>query len=489
MMNVMSAVGLVTMLLLAWAMSYHRTKVNLKPILYGVGLQFVLAMVILNENYISFIGMGLLAALLVAYQVMNPDEKRWKTGIWVAVIVGIAGSLIISGTTGRQVFDVFSQKVTAFLSLSDYGAEFLFGFQWFQTEGNEQFPGFGATFAFKVLPTIIFFGGFMSVMYYLGVVQKVIATMSKFMRWTIGTSGAESLSCSANIFVGQTEAPLLIKPYINDMTRSELLTIMVGGFATIAGGVLAGYISFGVDAGHLIAASVMSAPAALVIGKIIYPELEHSVTAGDVALPEIPSGDNILEAAASGISDGFKLALNVGAMLIGFIALIAVLDVILNWLDSIIDGKLLGGEYAAYAFGGSTPAKGEFAGIFPGSMQTLFSTMLKPLAFLMGVPGSESGAVANLLGIKLTLNEFVAFANLGQYINEGVLPEGSRGAIISTYALCGFANFSSIGIQIGGLAALVPERRKDLAAVAFKAMLGGALASWTTACIAGIFLG
>ena len=184
----------------------------------------------------------------------------------------------------------------------------------------------------------------MSVLYYLGIMQKVIVAMSGFMRWTIGTSGAETLSCSANIFVGQTEAPLLIKPFLNSMTKSELLTVMVGGFATIAGGVLAGYIAMGVPAGHLIAASVMSAPAALVIGKIIYPELEHSQTAGDIQMPDIKVGGNVIEAASNGISDGLKLAVNVGAMLIGFIALIAVVDTLLNWLDMIIDGRLLAGR-------------------------------------------------------------------------------------------------------------------------------------------------
>ena len=231
-------------------------------------------------------------------------------------------------------------------------------------------PGFGFQFGFKVLPTILFFGGFMSILYYLGIMQKLINSMSRFMRWTIGTSGAETLSCSANIFVGQTEAPLLIKPFINKMTISELTTIMVGGFATIAGGVLAGYIAMGVPAGHLVAASVMSAPAALVIGKIIFPEKEKSATSGDVGLPNIDVGSNAIEAASNGITDGLKLAVNVGAMLIGFIALIAVIDVILNWIDSIIDGSILAGEYVKYETTGLSPAIGEFKGYFPGSLQT-----------------------------------------------------------------------------------------------------------------------
>ena len=232
--------------------------------------------------------------------------------------------------------------------------------------------------------------------------------MSRFVQWTIGTSGAETLSCSANIFVGQTEAPLLIKPFLDGMTKSELLTIMTGGFATIAGGVLAGYIAMGVDPGHLIAASVMSAPAALMIGKIIYPELEKSQTSGAVEMPEIPVGGNVIEAATNGISDGLKLAVNVGAMLLGFIALIAVLDVVLNFMDSIIDGRLLGGAVVTYSSGGMSPITSEFAGYFPGSLQTLFGNLLRPLAFLMGVPWEDAAKVGNLLGIKLSLNEFVS---------------------------------------------------------------------------------
>ena len=326
----------------------------------------------------------------------------------------------------------------------------------------------------------------MSVLYYLGIMQKVIIAMSRFMRWTIGTSGAETLSCSANIFVGQTEAPLLIKPFLDGMTKSELLTIMVGGFATIAGGVLAGYIAMGVPAGHLVAASVMSAPAALVIGKIIFPEKEHSQTAGNVELPEINVGSNAIEAASNGITDGLKLAVNVGAMLIGFIALIAVLDVILNWMDSIIDGRLLGGLYTIYDSSGLSPAKGEYVGYFPGSLQTFFGTILSPLAYMMGVPWEDATKVGNLLGIKLSLNEFVAYGTLGNYINSGILSE--RAMIISTYALCGFANFSSIGIQIGGISAIAPSRKSDLAKVGLKAMFGGALASWLTATIAGILI-
>ncbi|MEJ2582859.1 MAG: nucleoside transporter C-terminal domain-containing protein [Acidobacteriota bacterium] len=437
------------------------------------------------------VGIGviiLLIALLVNTRFKLAPALQAPLG--ALLVTSIVAWLVASGFHGRVIFEGLSQKVAAFLDLSDYGARFLFGNladrQYFFPGGAANWPGFGFQFAFKVLPTIIFFGGFMAVLYYLGIMQRVIEALARFMRWTVGTSGAETLSCTANIFVGQTEAPLLIKPFLPDMTRSELLTVMVGGFATIAGGVLAAYIAMGIDAGHLIAASVMSAPAALLVGKIIYPELEHSVTAGDVEMPDIDSGGNIIEAAANGITDGLKLAVNVGAMLIGFIALIAVLDVALNWLDSLIDGRLLNGAVVTYSSGGMSPVVSEFKGIFPGSLQTLFGVVLRPLAWVMGVPWSDAGLVGNLLGIKLSLNELVAYGLLGTYIQEGAL--SARAAAISTYALCGFANFSSIGIQLGGIAAVAPKRRADLASLGLKAMFGGAIASWLTATVAGMLL-
>jgi len=544
-MNFISIFGLLALLGLAWALSYHHKQVRLRPVLWGLSLQFVFALIILREDHWSYVGMGILALLLITYILQNIDIKLGG-GIKSALIVSfisigagwvlslipgliswillaslillflnawkkfhqpaqhyISALFVISGVTylishgiyGQLIFQSFSDNVAKFLNLSDFGAKFLFAHladesfygPWSKNFPNTgTWPGFGFQFAFKVLPTIIFFGGFMSVLYYMGIMQKVIKAMSGFMRWTIGTSGAETLSCSANIFVGQTEAPLLIKPFLNAMTKSELLTIMVGGFATVAGGVLAGYIAMGVPAGHLIAASVMSAPAALVIGKIIYPELEHSQTAGDAEMPDIIVGGNVIEAASNGITDGLKLAVNVGAMLIGFIALIAVVDTLLNWMDLIIDGRLLAGQYYAYNVTGLSPAVGEYAGYFPGSLQTFFGTILRPLAWLMGVSWEQADKVGNLLGIKLSLNEFVAYGTLGNYIQNDVLDQ--RSLIISTYALCGFANFSSIGIQIGGISALAPKRKSDLAKVGLKAMFGGALASWLTATIAGILI-
>ncbi|MBT8062038.1 MAG: NupC/NupG family nucleoside CNT transporter [Gammaproteobacteria bacterium] len=533
---------MVTLVGLAWAMSYHRTKVKLRPIIWGLSLQFVLALIILRSDIWSFIGMVLLGLLVTAYLLrdrikgessqFSPIAVAYLAAALVAgyvlsfvpstalaALIGITvlvliingrfkfasalqaplGVLFIAGGIaylyannlhGQTIFQGLSEKVAYFLSLSDYGARFLFGNlanqeHYFPGEDGG-WPGFGFQFAFVVLPTIVFFGGFMGVLYYYGIMQKVVQAFSHFMRWTIGTSGAETLSCSANVFVGQTEAPLLIRPFLDGMTKSELLTIMVGGFATIAGGVLAGYIAMGVPAGHLIAATVMSAPAALVIGKIIYPELEDSQTAGDVELPEIEVGGNAIEAASNGITDGLKLAVNVGAMLLGFIALIAVIDVGLNFLDRMIDGKLLGGEVYKYDTSGMSPIAQEYIGIIPGSLQTLFGTLLRPLAFMIGVPWEDAAKVGNLLGIKLSLNEFVSFGTLGSYIQSEQLSE--RAIIISTYALCGFANFSSIGIQIGGISALAPHRKGDLAKVGLKAMFGGALASWLTATIAGMLL-
>ena len=384
-------------------------------------------------------------------------------------------------------FTALSDKVSAFLSLANQGAWFLFRnlvnpeFK----DATDTWPGFGFQFAFSVLPTIIFFSAFISVMYYLGVVQVVVTAFARFMHWSMKTSGSETMSCSANVFVGQTEAPFLVKPFLKDMTVSELHAVMTGGFATIAGGVLAGYIQMGVDPGHLIAASVMSAPAALVIAKLLYPETEHSVTAGDVEIPEIKTADNVVEAAAKGTTDGLKLALNVGAMLIAFIAMIALLDAILGFFDGVIDGRMLGGEEFFYAnlMGNQVS---EYSGVFPGSMRTLFGTLMAPLAFVMGVPWVDAGAVGNLLGVKLTVNEFVSYGLLGQHINAADLQP--RSIIIATYALCGFANFSSIGIQIGGLSSLEPSLRPTLSKIGLRAMFGGALASFMTATVAGILL-
>ena len=283
--------------------------------------------------------------------------------------------------------------------------------------------------------------------------------MAKIMMVAMGTSGTESLAAAANIFAGQTEAPLVVKPYIAGMTRSELLCLMTGGMATVAGGVLAAYVGFGIDAGHLLAASVMSAPAALVCAKLLIPETEVSDTAGNVKADLKTSYTNVIDAAASGASDGLKLALNVGAMLLAFIALIAMINGLLT---------TVGGWFG-----------------FPGlTLEFMMGYAFAPIAFLMGVPTADLLPVGSLLGKKLILNEFVAYLDL----KEMMAILSPRSVVLATYALCGFANFSSIAIQVGGIGVLAPERRKDLAELGLRSLLGGTLACLMTACVAGLFI-
>lgn len=425
MQHLISSLGMIALLGIAFLMSSNRRQIKIRTVIVGTAIQFALGLILL----------------------------WWKPG--------------------NQAFVWLSKKVFAFLQLSQIGVDFLFG----ELGKPTNYAVYGTQIALIIASTIIFFSAFMAILYYLGIMQLVIEAMARFMRWAMRTSGAESLSCSANIFVGQTEAPLLIRPFLDDMTKSELHAVMVGGFATIAGGVMASYMSLGVPANHLIAASVMSAPAALVMAKIIFPEMERSKTAGDVRIPRLKLYDNLLDAAARGTTDGLKLSANVVAMLISFLALLALADVILGWLDGLIDGTLLGGVY--YKDTG-------YQGIFPANLRILFGTLFSPLAFLMGVPWSEAGIVGNLLGIKVSANEFVAYLRLTDLIQTGQL--SPRSITIATYALCGFANFGSIGIQIGGIGALAPGRRSELARLGLRAMFGGALASWMTATIAGMLI-
>jgi len=534
-MKFIGILGIVALLGLGYLLSTNRKAIQPRIIFWGLSLQLLFATIILGKSLLSWSGMFVFILLILVYlfedeilrkpkwiQVLAPSAILLfaSVGIIVAayflesvgiatylfwiILLGYVGFLLLKKTTvvrylfsllmliglgvvisrgvfGKTIFAKLAAGVSSFLSLTDLGSEFLFG-NLIKTDyffpGSEYWPGFGYQFAFSVLPTIIFFSAVMSILYYFGVMQAVVKMMAKFMRWTMGTSGAETLSCSANIFIGQTEAPLLIKPFLDDMTLSELHAIMVGGFATIAGGVLAGYIRMGIDAGNLIAASVMAAPAALVMAKIMLPETEHSKTAGDVDMPDVGRADNVLDAASRGVTDGLKLAVNVGAMLLAFIALIGIVDGVLGYIDKLIDFKLLGGAL--------NEASGEYIGIFPGSLKTFFGTLFRPVAFLMGVPWKESLQVGNLLGIKIAVNEFVGYAELGKLMANGELSK--RAATIATYALCGFANFSSIGIQIGGIGAIAPKRRSELSRVAVRAMFAGAFVSWMSAAIAGMLI-
>lgn len=379
-------------------------------------------------------------------------SKNRKAIDWRLVGVGIVlqiifAVLVLLTEPGRMFFDGARIIVDQLIGFSDEGAKMVFG---------EKFRDH--YFAFSVLPTIIFFSSLMSLGFYSGVVQKVVEAMSWIMVKLMNVSGTESLASAGNVFLGQTEAALIIKPYISTMTRSEIMALMVGGMANVAGGVLAAYVSFGIDAGHLLAASIMSAPASLVIAKMLMPETEESNTKGHVRVAIEKQDENVIDAACRGASEGLLLAANVAAMLIAFVALAAALNYFLGLLPH-LNGEAL-------------------------SFERILSWLFAPLAWVMGVDSSDIFAVGRLLGKKMFLNEFVAYLDLKEL--KGQISE--RSFVITTYALCGFANFSSIAIQIGGIGALVPSRRKDLAQLGFWAMIGGTLSTFMAACIAGVLI-
>ncbi len=398
-MKFISLIGLIVMMMLAWLISSDKKRMNFRLILSGVFIQFVFAILIL-----------------------------WTT-------------------PGKMLFTGARVTVAKIISFSDAGAQFVFG------------PTFkDHFFAFSVLPTIIFVSAVMAILFHLGIMQIIVKGIAKIMVWVMDTSGSESLAAAANIFIGQTEAPLVIKPYIETMTNSELMAMMTSGMATVAGGVMAAYAGLGADAGHLLAASIMSAPASLVIAKIIIPEKEVSPTKGVVKL-DIPKKDsNVIDAACRGASEGLKLALNVAAMLIAFIAIIH----LLNW-----------------GFKLFPPVHGSYL-----SLQRILGWFFSPIAWLLGVEWKDALTVGSLLGEKTILNEFIAYKDLIK-VKEAISP---RSFTIATYALCGFANFASIAIQIGGIGSLVPKRRKDFAKLGLKAMIGGTLAAFMTAAIAGMLI-
>ncbi len=410
---------------------------------------------------ISFLG---LFGFLAICWFFSENRKRIN---WQTVIVGLGlqiflGFVVLYWKPGNQALRDLSTGVDNFLNLSVAGGSFVFGvLSNSDAVGSVFGAGNGFIFAFMVLPTIIFFSAVMAVLYHLGVMQWVVkliaSTMVRFMK----TSGSETLSVSANIFVGQTEAPFLIKPFLSRMTRSELMAVMTGGFATIAGGVFALYVLFGVPAQHLIVASVMSAPAALVVSKMLVPETEPSETLGKVEAKMEKTSSNLVEAATTGTTDGLALALNVGAMLIAFLGLIAAV----NWLLTFF-----------------TPDFPHFTQIEGLTLQRILGWLFSPFAFLLGVEWKDIPAVGQLLGLKIAVNELVAYDVLTHQVRSQI---SERSFTIATYALCGFANLGSIGIQIGGISALCPERRKDLAQLAPKAMMAGAFASWMTAAVAG----
>jgi len=417
----------------------------------------------MNEKIIGVIGM----LVMIGFAVLICKSDQRKHINLRVVIAGISMQLIfaflILKTPVNKVFDWANTAVNELLNFTNTGSGFIFG-------SLMDMNTHGFIFAFQVLPTIIFFSALMTVLYYLGVMQFIVNIVAKLMVKTLKTSGSETLSAAANIFVGQTEAPLVIKPFVLNMTRSELMAIMTGGMATVAGGVMASYVGLlrgdipGI-AGHLMAASVMSAPAALVFAKIMVPETEESETAGeDVKLSVEKLDANVIDAAARGAGEGLTLALNVAAMLLAFIALIAMINALVG---------MAGGFFKMPEL----------------SLEMIFGWVFAPVAFLMGVPWQDASQIGSLLGQKTIINEFVAYSNLAEMMKpESGVELQERSKIIATYALCGFSNLSSIAIQIGGIGGIAPSRRGELAQLGIRAVIAGSLACFMTATIAGLLL-
>jgi CNT family concentrative nucleoside transporter len=407
--------GLVLILGIGFALSKNRKAISRRVVLWGVGLQLVFAIFVLRVPI------------------------------------------------GQEIFSWLGGVVTKLLGFSYAGSEFVFG------EIGKQHSSIGVVFAFQIMPAIIFVSALFAIMYYLGIMQVVVKAFAVAMNKIMGASGAESLNVAASIFMGQTEAPLTIRPFLPRMTRSELMTVMTAGMAHVSGSIMAAYIAFGIEARHLLTAVIMTAPGTIMMAKILEPETEVPETRGGVKV-DIPRTDvNVLDAAARGTGEGLHLMLNVIAMLISFIALIALVNGVFGWIHSI--NFVLLGLHIDFAW-------------FPQSLQTVLGWIFRPIAWVMGVPWHDSGTVGTLLGERMVINEFIAYAHLGPL--KATLDPVSF--TIATFALCGFANLSSVGIQIGGIGALAPERKHDLARLGFRAMIAGTLANFLSATLAGILL-
>lgn len=435
------------------------------------------------DRFVSFLG---LFGLVGIAWVLSDNRRRfpWRVVIWGMALQLLFGLVVLSPQAQAGVFSVVDVGVRKLLSFGEAGATFVFQsvepHQVADPAGELKFYAGTVsppvkTFAFWILPSIIFFSSLMAVTYHLGLMQWVVRGMAWIMERTMRTSGAETLSTAANVFLGQTEAPLLVRPFINGMTRSELFCVMLGGFANTAGGVLAAYVGFLRDipgiAGHLVTCSILSAPAALVIAKVMMPETEVPETAGTLKMHDERIDKNVMQAAARGASEGMTLAINVAAMLIAFVALVKVVD----W----------GLELAPVSFCADGVRWG--AGCDPLSLSRILGWIFTPVALMMGVSWEEASLVGSLLGEKLVLTEFVAYVHLGEIMASDT-PLSPRSAIIASYALCGFANFASVGIQLGGIGGMAPERMGDLASLGIRAMIGGSLATFMTACVAGTLL-
>jgi CNT family concentrative nucleoside transporter len=395
-------------------------------------------------RFISFIGIAVFIAIA---WLLSENRKKVDFKIVInGLLIQFAFALFILKTPpGKMIFNFLNKIFSKMMDFTNAGSEFVFGGL------LKEF-----SFAFSILPTIIFFSSFFAVLYYFGILQFFVKIFAWMLAKILKTSGAESLSAAANIFMGQTEAPLMVKPYIEKMTRSELMCLMTGGLATVAGGVLAAYVNMGINAGHLIAASVMSAPAAIIIAKIMVPETEKPLTSSITGIKIEVTDRNALDAAARGAGEGVYLAINVAAMLVAFIAFVALFN---------------------YVFS-----------MFGTSLEGIFGMIFKPFAFLMGVPWEETSQVGSLLGEKTVLNEFIAYDSLAKMNKNVATALSERSTVIATYALCGFANFGSIAILLGGIGTMAPSRRGDLASLGIKALIGGTIACFITANIAGILI-
>jgi concentrative nucleoside transporter, CNT family len=401
--------GLLTMLGLAYAFSTNRRAIRVKTVAWGLGLQITFAIFVLRVD------------------------------------------------VGRRAFQVIGDAANRVLAYSFVGSEFIFG------ELGKQHSNIGFIFAFQVLPVVIFICALFAILYHVGIMQIIIRLAAIVMTKIMGASGAESLNVAASIFMGQTEAPVTIRPFLPDLTRSELMTVMTSGMAHVSGSIMAAYFAFGAEPRHVLSAVIMTAPGTILISKMLVPETEQPRTAGKVVMPEKEANrekeENLLGAIARGTSDGLHMALNIGAMLIAFLALIALLD------------GIMGGIHRHIAW-------------FPSSLESILGVLLSPVAWLIGIPWHDCSAIGNLLGTRMVLNELVAFSMLGP--QRAVLDP--RSFTIATFALCGFANLSSIGIQIGGIGALAPNRKADLAKLGIRAMLAGTMANLMSASIAGMLL-
>jgi CNT family concentrative nucleoside transporter len=409
--------------------------------------------------WIGLVGMAVIVATALALS-RNRRAIRWRTVGWAFVLQLAFAFLVLYWERGKEALERFSDGVSRAIGYADQGSAFLFG--WLagpmDTLGAKTgMPLRGFVFAFKVLPIIIFICAFFSILYHFGIIQVVVKGMAWVMQRTMKVSGAEALCVAANVFIGQTEAPVLIAPYIPAMTTSELLTMMTGGMAHVSGAVMLAYVTMGAPLKYLITASVMAAPGTFLIAKILWPETETPVTMGTVRMKVEKTSANFIDAAASGATQGMTLVLNISAMLIAFVALIAMLNGFLGWL-------------------------GHFWNSPTFSLQKIFGWVLGPLAYILGAPKQDIDTVGNLIANKTVINEFFAFSMMKDVV--GQLSE--KGKLIATFALCGFANFSSIGIQIGGIGGLAPSRKSDLARLGFRALLAGSLVSFMTAAIAGL---